>query len=201
MGDDFGQLVHEITTCTTCGLCRGRTNAVPGEGSLTADLMFIGEGPGKNEDEQGRPFCGASGKLLDELLAGIGLSRASVYITNIVKCRPPNNRDPFDDEITACTPYLDRQVAHIQPRVIATLGRYAMNHFLPGLTISKVHGKPFRRNGQIYIPLYHPAVALYRASMRDELHNDFITIKKVLTKLSNEDATILNKSSQQETLL
>ncbi len=201
MGDDFGQLVHEITTCTKCGLCRSRTNAVPGEGSLTADLMFVGEGPGKNEDEQGRPFCGASGKLLDELLAGIGLSRESVYIANIVKCRPPNNRDPFDDEITACTPYLDRQVAFIKPRVIATLGRYAMNHFLPGLTISQVHGKPFRRNGQIYVPLYHPAVALYRASMRDELHNDFATIKKVLTKLSNEGTTILNEPSQQEILL
>ena len=163
--------------------------------------MFVGEGPGKNEDEQGRPFCGASGKLLDELLAGIGLSRESVYIANIVKCRPPNNRDPFDDEITACTPYLDRQVAFIKPRVIATLGRYAMNHFLPGLTISQVHGKPFRRNGQIYVPLYHPAVALYRASMRDELHNDFATIKKVLTKLSNEGTTILNEPSQQEILL
>ena len=200
MGDGFSQLVTEVTACTKCDLCRSRTNAVPGEGSLTADLMLVGEGPGKNEDEQGRPFCGASGKLLDELLAGIGLARATVYITNIVKCRPPNNRDPFDDEIRACTPYLDRQVAYIKPLVIATLGRYAMNHFLPGLTISKVHGRPFRRHNQVYIPLYHPAVALYRASMRDELHHDFAIIKKVLTNLANEE-TPSNEVLQQEILL
>lgn len=162
--------------------------------------MFVGEAPGKNEDEQGRPFCGASGRLLDELLAGIGLSRETVYITNSVKCRPPNNRDPFDDEITACAPYLTRQVAHIKPRIIATLGRYAMNHFLPGLTISQVHGKPFRRKGQVYIPLYHPAVALYRASMRDELHNDFKIINQVLIKLENEGSSV-SEPLEQEILL
>lgn len=200
MSDGFSQLVTEITTCTKCDLCRSRTNAVPGEGSITADLMFVGEGPGKNEDEQGRPFCGASGKLLDELLAGIGLARESVYITNIVKCRPPNNRDPFDNEIQSCTPYLDRQVAYIKPLVIATLGRYAMNHFLPGLTISKVHGRPFRRHGQVYIPLYHPAVALYRASMRDELTLDFTAIKKVLTSLENAGIRT-SEAPKQETLL
>lgn len=183
MGDDFGQLVTAVTTCTKCGLCKTRHQAVTGEGSLEADLMFVGEAPGKNEDEQGRPFCGASGKFLDELLAGIGLDRSAVYITNIVKCRPPNNRDPFDDEITACAPYLTKQVSHIKPLVIATLGRYAMNHFLPGLKISEVHGKPLRRNNQVYVPLYHPAVALYRASMRDELKNDFTIINTVLTKL------------------
>ena len=196
---DFSAIVQEITTCTKCGLGQNRTNAVPGEGSLSAKLMFVGEGPGKNEDEQGRPFCGASGKFLDELLAHIGLKRADVYITNVVKCRPPNNRDPFEDEIKTCTPYLERQIAIIKPLVISTLGRHAMNHFLPGVKIGQVHGKPLRRDGQVYIPLYHPAVALYRASMREQLTHDFEIIKKVLTKLKTNNLEV-TKSPIQEHL-
>lgn len=174
-------------------------NAVPGEGSLTAKLMFIGEAPGKNEDEQGRPFCGASGRLLDELLAGINLKRAEVYITNVVKCRPPQNRDPFEEEITTCAPYLARQIQIIKPLVISTLGRYALNHFLPNLKISETHGRPLRRNNQIYVPLYHPAVALYKASMREELTKDFQAIAKVI-QLKNSEP-VKEPVVQQERLL
>lgn len=180
------RLEAQIISCQKCGLCQGRTNAVPGEGSLTADIMFVGEGPGKQEDLEGRPFCGASGKFLDQLLAGIGLAREEVYITNIVKCRPPNNRDPFEDEKTACAPYLEAQIRLIKPLVIATLGRHAMNHFLPNLQISQVHGKPFRKNGQVYVPLYHPAVALYKGSMRGELESDFAAVRKTINKLAKE---------------
>lgn len=180
----YSELVREILGCTKCGLCRSRTQAVPGNGSLTTKLMFVGEGPGKNEDEQGIPFCGASGQLLSELLASIGLTREEVYVTNVVKCRPPNNRDPLPDEITTCTPYLNRQIEMIKPQVIATLGRHAMNHFLPTLKISAAHGRALRRHDQIFIPLYHPAVALYKASMKDELIKDFQIIKKVLDKLA-----------------
>ena len=190
----FSKIVDQIRTCQQCGLCRSRTQAVPGSGSITAKLMFIGEGPGKNEDEQGVPFCGASGNFLSELLASIGLSREQIYITNIVKCRPPNNRDPLPDEIASCAPYLEQQIELIQPRVIATLGRYAMNHFLPNLKISDAHGRAYRRQGQIFIPLYHPAVALYRGSMRDELMTDFQIIKKVLDKLAAEPDSVATQS-------
>lgn len=187
---EFEHVISEIKGCTKCGLHKTRTQAVPGEGSIKAKLMFIGEGPGKNEDEKGIPFCGASGRLLDELLEHIGLKRESVYITNIVKCRPPDNRDPFEDEIQTCTPYLMSQVAIIKPLVVATLGRHAMNFFLPTLKIGEVHGKPFRRNNQVFVPLYHPAVALYRASMKDQLVKDFEVIKKIMDKLNKEVTTV-----------
>lgn len=157
--------------------------------------MFIGEAPGKSEDEQGIPFCGASGKFLSELLASIGLDREKIFITNIVKCRPPDNRDPLPNEIESCAPYLQQQIEDIKPRVIATLGRYAMNHFLPNQKISDAHGRAFRRQGQIFIPLYHPAVALYRASMRDELMADFQVIQKVLTKLAAEPDLATSQAS------
>jgi len=188
-------LVDQIMACQKCGLCRSRTQAVPGNGDTKADLMFIGEAPGKNEDEQGVPFCGASGRLLSELLASINLSREQIFITNIVKCRPPDNRDPLPNEIESCSPYLKQQVEEVKPKVIATLGRYAMNHFLPDMKISEAHGRAFRRQGQIFVPLYHPAVALYRASMRDELMADFQVINKVLTKLVSEPDLATNQTA------
>lgn len=191
----MSQLVDQIKSCQKCGLCRTRTQAVPGSGTESADLMFIGEAPGKSEDEQGIPFCGASGKFLSELLASIGLDREKIFITNIVKCRPPDNRDPLPNEIESCAPYLQQQIEDIKPRVIATLGRYAMNHFLPNQKISDAHGRAFRRQGQIFIPLYHPAVALYRASMRDELMADFQVIQKVLTKLAAEPDLATSQAS------
>jgi len=178
------QLTTEIRSCTLCRLCEGRTNAVPGQGDPHAEIVFIGEGPGKNEDEQGIPFCGASGKLLDELLASINLSRNDVFITNIVKCRPPANRDPLPDEKTTCaTTYLDNQLELIKPKVIVTLGRHALNYFIPDIKISAVHGQPKRYKNQVYIGLYHPAVALYNGGMRETLKEDFLIIPKVLNKL------------------
>lgn len=181
------ELATEIRVCTLCRLCEGRTKAVPGEGSSHSEIFFIGEGPGKNEDEQGLPFCGASGKLLDELLASINLPRQDVFITSIVKCRPPANRDPLPDEKTICaTTYLDKQIAAVQPKLIVTLGRHALNYFIPDLKISEVHGQPKRYKGQVYLALYHPAVALYNGSMRQTLTEDFLIIPKILEKIRRE---------------
>jgi uracil-DNA glycosylase family 4 len=178
-------LSDRIRTCTMCGLCEGRTNAVPGEGNPNADIVFVGEGPGKNEDEQGIPFCGASGRLLDELLATINLNRQDVFITNIVKCRPPGNRDPLPEEKAICaTTYLDNQIKLIQPKLIVTLGRHALTHFIPNLKISEVHGQPKRHNDQVYLALYHPAVALYNGSMKATLQEDFLSIPRTLKALS-----------------
>lgn len=175
---------EEIAKCRLCPLCESRTQAVAGEGNPKASVVFVGEGPGKNEDLQGIPFCGASGKLLDGLLESINLKREDVFITNIVKCRPPANRDPLPEEKAICGPtHLDRQLAAIKPLLIVTLGRHALNHFIPNLKISEVHGQPKRYNGQVYLSLYHPAVALYNGSMRQTLTEDFQIIPKLLNKL------------------
>ena len=156
------------------------TSLVMGSGSTAAKVVFIGEAPGKQEDLSGRPFVGASGKLLDELLASIGLDRADVYITNIVKYRPPANRDPSKSEIIAFIPYLDRQLDIIKPRIIVFLGRHAMNVFLPDLTIGDAHGVPVIQENRVLIPLYHPAAALYNGGMRQTLMDDFAVIRQVL---------------------
>jgi uracil-DNA glycosylase len=180
------EIAVEISTCKRCGLCEGRTKTVPGTGNSHAELVFIGEGPGKTEDLQGVPFCGASGKLLDSLLESINLDRDDVYITNIVKCRPPNNRDPLPTEkITCGTTYLDRQLQIIKPKVIVTLGRHALSHFIPDLKISEVHGQPIIYNNQMYLPLYHPAVALYNGSMRAAITQDFMTIPALLKTVAH----------------
>jgi uracil-DNA glycosylase family 4 len=193
MDTPSGQLTtiaEQIRACTLCRLCESRTNAVPGSGPHTAEVMFLGEGPGKNEDEQGIPFCGASGKFLDELLATIGWTREDVFVTNVVKCRPPNNRDPLEDEKTICTSsYLSRQITLVKPKLIVTLGKHALNHFIPDLKISQVHGQPKRYKGQVYLALYHPAVALYNAGMRDTLKTDFLTIPRVLRTLEKQAST------------
>jgi len=173
-----------IRSCTACGLCEGRTNAVPGTGNPHAEVVFIGEGPGKNEDEQGIPFCGASGKLLDSLLESINLNRSDVFITNIVKCRPPGNRDPLPTEKDICTDlHLSKQLELIKPKLIITLGRHALNYFIPNLKISQVHGQPKRLKGQVYLPLYHPAVALYNGSTKQTLEEDFLIIPKLIEKI------------------
>ncbi len=163
-------------------------NPVPGEGNPDAQLMFIGEAPGAQEDKLGRPFVGASGKFLEEMLQSIGMSREDVYITNIVKFRPPNNRDPFADEIEACLPYLVKQIEIIQPKLVIFLGRHSLNVFFPELRISQAHGQPVKRvitiGGQkieqVFLPLYHPAAALYNGSMREVLQEDFTKIPKIL---------------------
>lgn len=174
-----------------CILRETATQAVPGDGSATAEIMFIGEAPGKNEDEQGIPFIGAAGKFLAEMLASIHLKREDIYITNVVKYRPPNNRDPLPEEIAACMPWLHEQINIIRPKIIVTLGRHAMEHFIPGKKISEVHGQAFRRTfpdigPQVFFALYHPAAALYNGGMRQTLIADFKKIPKVIEKIKLE---------------
>ncbi len=171
--DDLETLHQEVRRCLKCPLAHGRTLAVPGEGPRSARVMFVGEAPGFHEDRQGRPFVGAAGNFLTELLASIGLKREEVYITNIIKCRPPGNRDPYMDEIEACSPYLDRQVELINPKVIVTLGRYSLAHWLPNAKISQVHGKPIRVSRRVIFPIYHPAAALHQPALKRTVEEDF----------------------------
>ena len=180
MGMTLGELHEQCRACTKCRLRKGATQVVPGEGSPKAEIMFIGEGPGVVEDKLGRPFVGPAGKFLDELLDSIGLKRADVFIANMVKCRPPGNRDPQEDEMDACAPWLDQQIELIDPKVFVPLGRYAMRKFLPQSVISQEHGKLYSRRGRVYFVMYHPAVALYKGSMREVLLNDFKMLRKFL---------------------
>ncbi len=166
-------LYTRVRTCTLCALSRTRTLAVPGEGPLTADVMCIGEAPGVNEDKQGRPFVGAAGQFLEELLAAAGLKRPDVYICNVLKCRPPANRDPLPTEIESCRDYLDEQIDLIDPLVIVTLGRFSMAKFFPNQTISRIHGQPRLIANRLYMPMYHPAAALHQQSLRSTLLADF----------------------------
>jgi DNA polymerase len=159
------------------------TQLVFGDGNPGAQIVFIGEAPGKNEDLQGKPFVGAAGQFLNDMLEMIDLKREDVYITNIVKYRPPNNRDPYPEEKQAFLPYLESQLEVIQPLIVVTLGRHSLNCFLPDLQISKVHGQPKRYKGRIYLPLFHPAAALYNGSMRQTLIDDFATIPIIIEKI------------------
>lgn len=174
------ELYEVIADCPMCDLARTRTQTVPGSGPLPCDLMFIGEGPGQREDELGLPFVGRSGQFLDELLASIGRSRQDVYVTNVVKCRPPGNRDPLPHEIAACHSYLDQQIAMAQPRVIATLGRFSMARWFPGERISDIHGRERTVDGLTVIPMYHPAAALRNGSLRSVMLQDFARIRGLL---------------------
>lgn len=176
------EVAVEVSICSKCNLCKGRTKAVPGEGNLDAKILFIGEGPGFHEDQQGRPFVGPAGQFLDELLASIELRRADVFITNVVKCRPPNNRDPLPEEIDACDNYLDRQIAALNPQVIVTLGRYSMTKFFGNEKISAIHGRARKKNGYICIAMYHPAAGLHQASLKDVIRNDFKKIPIVVAE-------------------
>ena len=162
----------EVRTCTRCALHRGRTNAVPGEGNPLSDVLLVGEGPGAREDATGRPFVGPAGQLLNELLGSLGWARQDVFIANVVKCRPPGNRDPEPDEISACAGYLERQEAALDPAVIVTLGRHSLGRYLPGARISSVHGQLRRSGGRFIFPMYHPAAALHQASLRETLFTD-----------------------------
>lgn len=161
-------------------LAKTATQLVFGDGNPNSDIVFIGEAPGKNEDLKGIPFVGAAGKFLNEMLEMIGLDREDIYITNIVKYRPPNNRDPLPEEKTEFLPYLQEQLAIIKPKLIITLGRHSMECFLPGLKISQCHGQPKRKDGQVYLPLFHPAAALYNGGMRQTVIDDFMTIPALL---------------------
>lgn len=175
-------LYEQVRGCTACSLATTRTCAVPGEGPLDAEVMFIGEAPGMNEDRQGRPFVGAAGKFLDELLAAAGFTREQVYICNVLKCRPPGNRDPLPSEIEACRAYLERQIELVDPAVIVSLGRYSMNHFFPQVKISRVHGQYRKIDKRMFIPMYHPAAALHQQSLRQVILDDFASIPSVLER-------------------
>ena len=168
------ELHDEIRNHGGCGfeVCEAATNMVPGEGSADAEVMIVGEAPGASEDKQGRPFVGRAGKFLDELLAEAGLERDQVYITNVVKARPPGNRDPRADEVAHHMPWLETQLALIQPKLVVPLGRHALAHFDPEAKISVVHGQPLERDGRLVFPWYHPAAALHNQSLRETLHVD-----------------------------
>jgi len=178
---DIKQQILDDKVCSD--LAASATQLVFGDGNPDADIVFIGEAPGKNEDAQGLPFVGAAGKFLNEMLAGIGLKRGDVYITNIVKYRPPENRDPLPSEKMEFLPYLRSQMEVIKPKLIVTLGRHSMDSLLPGLKISEVHGQPKRYKNQVYLPLFHPAAALYNGGMRQTLIEDFERIPAVLAKI------------------
>jgi len=188
---EYNKLVEEISKCTKCPLHRSRRNPVPGEGSINAEIMFVGEAPGEREDATGRPFVGAAGKFLDQLLASVGLRREEVYITNIVKCRPPGNRDPREEEVNACTPYLWRQIALIKPKVIIALGRHAAKvlYSKAGLkwsNMTRMHGKVVEAtidgHNVLLAVTYHPAAALYNPRLRDTIEEDFKNIFREVRK-------------------
>ena len=178
----LARLCEEIIACQDCELAKYRTKVVPGEGAEDADLLFIGEAPGWHEDQQGRPFVGPAGQFLDQLLASIGLRREEVYIANVIKCRPPQNRDPLPAEIQSCRKWLDRQIEIIQPQMIITLGRYSLARYFPNESISKIHGKPRKSEGVIYYPMYHPAAALHQGSLRRTIEADMLRIPQILAQ-------------------
>jgi uracil-DNA glycosylase family 4 len=195
------EVAVEVSTCSKCNLCKGRTKAVPGEGSLSAKVLFIGEGPGFHEDRQGRPFVGPAGQFLEELLESINLRRSDVFITNVVKCRPPNNRDPLPEEIAACNEYLDRQIAVLKPRVIVTLGRFSMAKFFGNEKISAIHGRARKKDGYICIAMYHPAAGLHQNSLKDVIREDFKKIPLVIAeaeRMAAEPPKVLQSKKQDE---
>lgn len=170
------EIAAQVAVCEACSLFHSRKNAVPGEGNPNSEIMFIGEGPGFHENEQGRPFVGQAGKFLDELLKEAGYIREQVFIANVVKCRPPGNRDPLPDELAACGRFLDRQIDAINPCVIVTLGRVSMGKFLPNAKISEVHGKTFWVQDRLIVPMYHPAAALHQPSLKPTVIEDFLAL-------------------------
>ncbi len=176
------EVAQQTAACTRCKLHYSRKNAVPGSGDPHASIMFIGEGPGFYENEQGLPFVGPAGNFLDELLAEAGLARQEVFITNVVKCRPPGNRDPLTEELEACKPYLERQIAAINPDVIVTLGRISMSYFVKNGKISSIHGHSFWVNGRMVVPMYHPAAALHQPSLREVVRSDFASLPEWIEK-------------------
>lgn len=169
----LAELNEKMRRCTACPLSRGRTKVVPGEGRIDADIMFIGEAPGYYEDQQGRPFVGAAGQFLEQLLESIGLKRPDVFIANVIKCRPPSNRDPLPEEIDSCSSWLDEQISIVQPKLIVTLGRYSLARYFAGTPISRIHGQGRKLGNMWVVPMYHPAAALHQGSLRRVIEEDF----------------------------
>ncbi len=194
------ELYEEIADCQRCILSQARKNAVPGEGPENADIVFIGEGPGFHEDQQGRPFVGAAGQFLDELLESIGLRREDVYICNVIKCRPPGNRDPLPEEVEACKPHLDRQIEIIAPKMIVTLGRFSMERYFPGAKISQIHGQARKLQGIIYYPMYHPAAALHQPRWRPVVEEDMSRIPQLLAATDSIAEVELPRDAEQLSL-
>jgi len=191
--ETLAQIAQEVSVCTNCKLHKTRKKSVPGEGPANAEIMFIGEGPGFHENEQGRPFVGAAGKFLDQLLAQAGVTRADVFITNVVKCRPPENRDPQPKELASCDLYLERQIEAINPSIIVTLGRFSMGKFMKGAKISQVHGE-MRKIGERYvIAMFHPAAALHQAALKPTILADFAKLPELL----NEARKAQGRSARQ----
>lgn len=187
--ETLDRIAREISVCTKCALHESRKKAVTGEGPADAEIMFIGEGPGFHENEQGRPFVGASGRFLDQLLEQAGLTRADVFIANVVKCRPPANRDPQPDELMACSEYLEGQIGAINPSIIVTLGRISMGRYFPGAKITSVHGQMQNIDGKFIIPMYHPAAALHQPALRPSIMADFAKLPDQL----NEARAVLGR--------
>jgi DNA polymerase len=184
---ELEKLAKQIVVCTRCELHRSRKKAVPGEGPTHAEIMLIGEGPGARENEQGRPFVGASGKLLDQLLEQAGVTRADVWITNVVKCRPPGNRDPLPDEVETCTSnYLQHQIKIVDPSIIVTLGRFSMGLFFKGAKITQIHGQMRKMNDRFVIAMYHPAAALHQISLKPAIMADFAKLPELLKEARAE---------------
>jgi uracil-DNA glycosylase len=188
------EVAGQVRVCRKCALANSRKNAVPGEGPANAEIMFIGEGPGFHENELGQPFVGAAGKYLDELLEKGGFERSKVFITNVVKCRPPGNRDPMPEELAACSAYLDTQVEAINPLVIVTLGRFSMARYFPNVKISTAHGQPTWIHGRFIVPMFHPAAALHQPSLKPALELDFSHLTEWIdqarkTKPANKDSS------------
>ena len=191
--DSLEKIATEVVGCSLCKLSRSRKNAVPGDGQTSEKIIFIGEAPGKNEDEKGRPFIGVAGRILDEALQKAGIERSQVFITNIVKCRPPGNRIPEDDERAACSPYLDRQISLIAPRIICILGATAYSSILGGKSITQNRGKIIKRKGQKYLITIHPAAAIYNKNLRHALEDDLSSLSQEIKKMENLDRnTILD---------
>jgi len=182
--DSIRRVSSEVIVCRKCRLCGSRKNAVPGEGSENTKVMFVGEAPGEQEDIQGRPFVGSAGRLLTELLASVGLRREDVYITNVVKCRPPNNRPPRKDETSACKPYIERQILLLAPRVICPMGNSAIHSLIDSeKSVTDLHGIPFEVGNMTYFPMYHPAAALYTFQLRKVMEEDFRKLRGLLDSL------------------
>ena len=179
------EIASKVSNCTSCRLSTTRTNTVPGSGANEAQIMFVGEAPGLNEDKTGHPFVGRAGNLLDQLLNSIGLDRDKVFITNMVKCRPPKNRDPQNDEIEPCSTHLDAQIEALSPKVIVTLGRFSFSKFFPGETITRSRGIVRKWNNMNILPMYHPAAALYNPSLRPRLEKDFEKLLELINPIKN----------------
>jgi len=203
MADDraaaLAAIAEQVRTCKLCDLYKGTTNPVPGAGNIYAEIMFIGEGPGFYEDKQGLPFVGRSGDYLTQLIGIIGLKRDQVFITNVVKHRPPDNRDPLPTEIMACKPYLDQQIGLIDPLLIATLGRFSMARYFPNGKITQIHGQPKFEDGRAYLPLFHPAAVLRNDNLRPLMETDFKRIPEIVEKVKAMRATAPPPSSTPST--